>query len=398
MWLPASAQEVIDFLPQARENVYLDFKRELPPSSRNDAIAIDVSAMSIEGGVIIYGVAENKEAGTFSASPIELAGVPERIDGVVRSRVGPLLAFDIIPLLVDSVKSPGTGFVIVHVPQSPHAPHNVEGCGMYGRSATGNKLLSQGEIDRLYARRAQWAISAEERIQRIRSLSDFHSSTLRTPGVLRLLVSPITGITTFREDAGIGEDGHAVIDFGVQARNALDFRSDAAISLSCINYTRTQRIARGIRLVPGTEFPGNLVELEVHDDGTIVMSHGGVIDLTSSPDNSLLDDASVGQLVAQTLAMAGLMYSRAGLSAAVDIAMSLEGVNHSESSWWLLPGISFTPLAVPGRLREDVIVESIRTSTKSLLPPQSVDEAKRLVGPTLRALRMRGWPDPLELC
>jgi hypothetical protein len=54
---------------------------------------------------------------------------------------------------------PTKGYIVVVVPASPRAPHQVTVKGeyrFYGRGATGNRLLNEGEIARLYARRERY--------------------------------------------------------------------------------------------------------------------------------------------------------------------------------------------------------------------------------------------------
>jgi hypothetical protein len=96
-----------------------NLKEQLPPSGKNEDIAVDVAAMTTDGGTIIYGVAENKAIGTFTAAPIPLPGAMERISNVVKGSIAGSPSFDVYPL------DPGqpTGFLVVSVPASMNAPH-----------------------------------------------------------------------------------------------------------------------------------------------------------------------------------------------------------------------------------------------------------------------------------
>jgi hypothetical protein len=52
----------------------------------------------------------------------------------------------------------GLGYLVVIIPASPRAPHMVTLEGenrYYGRGATGNRILNQGDVARLYQRREQ---------------------------------------------------------------------------------------------------------------------------------------------------------------------------------------------------------------------------------------------------
>ena len=156
MWTPQTQdRELIDGLPDVLESAELEFKQQLPIAGKNEDITIDVAAMTTDGGTIIYGVAEDKALGAFTPVPIPLPGAIERISSVVKSSIAGSPSFDVYPL------DPGqpTGFLVVAVPASMNAPHQVTAKGQhrfYGRGPGGNVILTQGDIDRLYARRSRW--------------------------------------------------------------------------------------------------------------------------------------------------------------------------------------------------------------------------------------------------
>jgi hypothetical protein len=137
MWIPGSAEQLIEAIAEARlapESASYEYKVALPASSANKDIAIDVAAMATDGGLIIYGVGENGRGVTFSAEPIDLTGVKDRISDVVTSQIKERFDFDIRPLPLSG--DPSRGFVLVDVPASIRAPHMVEVRGefrFYGR-------------------------------------------------------------------------------------------------------------------------------------------------------------------------------------------------------------------------------------------------------------------------
>src|SRR6266536_1323324 len=86
MWNPTAVAEIEEAVNagELHETSQLDFKEAL---GSNDDIAVDVSAMTVDGGVLIYGVGEDDNDRPARLCPIELAGATERIDQVLRSSV-----------------------------------------------------------------------------------------------------------------------------------------------------------------------------------------------------------------------------------------------------------------------------------------------------------------------
>ena len=157
VWIPRSADALVQAIAEgtvAHEAAAYEYKRELPSPRDNKSIAVDVAAMATAGGIIIYGVAEDKKAATLSAEPIALAGAKDRISDVVSSQVSepPYFEVNLLPLATDS----SMGYVVVDVPASPRAPHMVEVKGeyrFYGRMPGGNFMLTESQVAHLYERR-----------------------------------------------------------------------------------------------------------------------------------------------------------------------------------------------------------------------------------------------------
>jgi hypothetical protein len=155
MWVPASAEELEQAARGGRlvEKKRFEAKREV---GRNKDVAIDVNALALDGGGVVYGIAEDAQGRPTIPAAIELAGQRERIDQVVHSSCAepPEIEIHELPLSVD----PSCGYLFVEVPASPHAPQQVTTGGAmryYGRTATGNKILSDEELVRYLRRRAQ---------------------------------------------------------------------------------------------------------------------------------------------------------------------------------------------------------------------------------------------------
>jgi len=194
MWIPRSVDDIATAVTGRgiAETSQLDFKQGLPDKKSNAEIAVDVSAMTVDGGVLIYGVGEDEHEQPARLCPIELAGARERIDQVLRSSIheSPTVRIEAFALRDDSAR----GYLVVIVPPSPRAPHQVVAAGKYqyryyGRGPTGNRILTEAEIARLYARREAWSFDRRAHLQTVISLAPFD----RTPGLgfLHAFVRPV---------------------------------------------------------------------------------------------------------------------------------------------------------------------------------------------------------------
>jgi hypothetical protein len=191
MWRPRSFSEVALGIGVLSEDSHLDFKKQMPPKHKLADFAKDAAAMSVEGGVIVIGVDE--QAGTASkVTKIPLAGAPEQLQQVIDSRVQPPVAVEIESLR----QHPGDaeGVVVVAIPPSLFCPHQVD--GRYpARSGAVTRLLSEPEIERLYAQRRN-SLDAEG----MSGMADFvrppNSETAVRGGIgrLRLFVRPLVQI------------------------------------------------------------------------------------------------------------------------------------------------------------------------------------------------------------
>jgi hypothetical protein len=169
MWIPKSEAEIRAVVDagELSETTTFDAKKELPTAKRSIDLAIDVAAMATDGGVLLYGVDEDAQGQPTVLAPVPLAGVRERVDNIVRSCIAepPTIEVATIPTEAD----PAVGYVVLAVPPSPRAPHMVikdKDHRYYGRSATGNVRLSEGDVARLYERRQRWEVDRDTLLQR----------------------------------------------------------------------------------------------------------------------------------------------------------------------------------------------------------------------------------------
>lgn len=139
MWQPETWSDLQALIGQAEESPSLEFKRAVTADNRE--IAKDIAAMTVDGGVILYGVDEDENNGRASAiTPVKLAQVREKLIQVAGSRISPSPDIRVETI----VETPGDveGVVLVFVPPSSLAPHQVDGRYPRRRDTTTESLAS----------------------------------------------------------------------------------------------------------------------------------------------------------------------------------------------------------------------------------------------------------------
>lgn len=157
MWIPKTEQDIINSTSDAsiEETIIFDAKKEIPP--KNSDVAKDVSAMANSaGGVIVFGIEEDVNGRPTIPSPLELKGQRERIDNIIKTSISEVPVFSVSA--IESEADSSKGYLVLIIPPSERAPHMVvvkNDRRYYGRGETGNYVLSEPEIARLYERRQQ---------------------------------------------------------------------------------------------------------------------------------------------------------------------------------------------------------------------------------------------------
>jgi hypothetical protein len=152
--VPATADELEAAIRDGilEESVHFDAKADVGPGPKgNRALAVDMAAMAVNGGLIGIGIAEvrSKGAKVLVPTPIALKGLRERVSQVGLSRVDPPLTVVTRDLPYDDS---GGGYLLIVVPPSPDAPHMVD--GQYrGRGDTTNYVMGDAEVRRVQAQR-----------------------------------------------------------------------------------------------------------------------------------------------------------------------------------------------------------------------------------------------------
>jgi hypothetical protein len=111
-WQPFTEDDITAALADRSlaEGHYLDVKRELSPGTgSNKEIARDMASFALDGGALLLGVEEDKDARTWSLLPQELAGLPERIERIALAGIDPPLF--VIPRAIPSVADASKGYV-----------------------------------------------------------------------------------------------------------------------------------------------------------------------------------------------------------------------------------------------------------------------------------------------
>jgi hypothetical protein len=188
------------------ESHWWDAKRQLNSSPKgNKAFAADLAAFAIDGGSLLIGLQEDKESDTFSLAPQPTANMPERIGSIATSAVDPPLFVVTTAIPSEQTGDDGAalGYLLVEVPPSARAPHQVDGV-YYGRGDRQNIRLSDAEVQRHHALRGSLtpkgsALLASEVARDPIPRAD------RTGGHLYLVAEPLTAApdvaTRFLRDA-----------------------------------------------------------------------------------------------------------------------------------------------------------------------------------------------------
>jgi len=134
-----SSWDQLEALIGQPETSQLDFKEGL---IANPKIAKAAAAMSVAGGEVIFGVAQDKDTGLATAlAPIaEVARAEERISQVLADGVDPTPQFSIE--VIRDPTDPSRGVILLRVPRSESGPHEVDGRFPVRRGTTTDYLNS----------------------------------------------------------------------------------------------------------------------------------------------------------------------------------------------------------------------------------------------------------------
>jgi hypothetical protein len=241
-------------------------------------LAKDLASFAVDGGTILIGLDETAPEGN-PFHPVELTGLAERIEQISHTRIHPPLLIDCTPVPAGDHAAPGTGYLIVHIPASPQAPHQVDGV-YYGRGDKTNRRLTDPEVERLFRRRATWNEGIEASLHSLMSFRDADRVTTKPQLFLAArpvaawpdMCLPLTSGPAWQQTlAGL----RSAVNGDEILRRALDAMFPRTGWQTTLGRMSTaERTASGARLTlrsPGVA-PGNSewdVDLDVDESGTL---------------------------------------------------------------------------------------------------------------------------------
>lgn len=392
MWRPRTESEIQAGIDNGvtRETSSFDAKRQLPPTGRNKDLAKDICAMTVNGGVLLYGLDGDDPTRPDRREPFDLAGSAERIDQVAQTGIAepPVIEIYDIP----SIDHPGLGYLCVVIPASPRAPHmlTIDGDNRYwGRGETGNRIMTEGEVARLYERREQWTVDRELLLVRTIERMPF-TFDLPATGVGVTVVKPVF---PGRELLRIAAGGDPVDDF---LRRALPNAADAgdlypdqgASNLAAA--TRVSQPQADLWVCSETDDPGFAYQarLELEANGSLTYWNSPAIH-SDNDGPRLLMERSLTRAVHQALAVTSWLHDRAGFHGAVDIGVAVIGIEGVTGSTQRGAFIGRAPIyrAAEYRRHDRVTSQEMSSSLSEIV--------LRLLAPLYEVVSLDGY-DPLN--
>lgn len=178
------------------ETHHVELKRELGPSGKgtNREAAKDMSALSLDGGALLYGVDEAPD-GPPQLYPVPLEGLRERLAQIALTRCDPPL--HVTTRQIADPADATVGVVIVEVPASADAPHMVDG-RYFGRSDTTTYQLGDAEVEWRIRARAARVVDADRTIDA--EVADDPLGSEQPLGRLYVVADPVAARPGLLED------------------------------------------------------------------------------------------------------------------------------------------------------------------------------------------------------
>jgi hypothetical protein len=348
MWVASSAQEIEE---RARagdlpETPGFDAKAELPHTRKNVDLAKDVAAMATDGGVLLYGVAEDEHGNPTKAQPIELVGAPERVSQIVSTSIAEVPFIDLRP--VPCADDPSRGYLVVIVPQSARAPHMVTVNGdhrYYGRDAKGNRILTEGDVARLYERRQRWEVDREQVLRDVVDHAPVAPQTGR--GYVHAYTRPAAPNQGILERAleTINEETVPLVEWFLKIAGSTVLYGEFAPSLERSPYLRRHGgdMWRWATLTPNEiaevaalssqepSDPTDLVTVDLNIDGRGQLFCGRATDTHIGSNERVVIEVVIAGNVESFFAVMGALYEAAGYHGAVDVGLAVTGVKGAYS-------------------------------------------------------------------
>jgi hypothetical protein len=328
VWKPASEQEILAAIEAGDmvETPSFDAKASLPAKRKSRDLAIDVAAMASDGGVLLYGIGEDEDRRPTVPQPFKLAGVRERVDQIVRTSISE--PPDIQVREVPADKDASLGYLVVAVPPSPRAPHMVtvgKEYRYYGRSATGNVPLTEGEVARLYERRQQWEVDRDAMLNEAIGSApiDPHEDFAYLHLVARPVVPDEDFLDKARGDQHVPPFLNSLFSAALSAEvYSTRFAPDLHGGDNFERRADGWAVSRGLG-VPWREFkdPASVLDFEIGLDGSGHLFCGRAAERRQ--DQLLIVDVLVAGLTARFFAVMSGLYTAGGYLGPVDAGLAV---------------------------------------------------------------------------
>ncbi|MFJ8871277.1 helix-turn-helix domain-containing protein [Streptomyces sp. NPDC102473] len=396
-WLPkteADLQAAIDG-GILEENHYLDLK-EASGSTKgaNRELARDLASFAIDGGTLVIGVREDKESRTFELAPQPLHGLPEKVEQVARTIPDPPL--NVTTEVIETAS--GAGYLIIHVPASPAAPHMVDGRYL-GRGDKTKITLTDPQVLELHARRNAAEADVLGLLQQemdddplLDSGDQSHLFLVAQPSAGRrdLLLSLIEPpdwsarlARLIRRAEASAELAMALRGVGITPDLGLAYRGQRrAGGIACCS----DSLGDGRLYMPSTRHSTqDVIELQMFEDGGLRIYQSRFSDSIGSPPEQMLLPAAAVVLTRQLLEVVRLVSDDVGYfgnwSFAVGASRLRGRASHLGLRAWVC--VESTP-----RYTKDTYQEATG-ATRAELTNAAGAVTRRLLGPLLRSLNVQ---------
>lgn len=334
MWVPKSAKEIEDAAKRGdlEETSALDAKVALPAARRNHDLAVDVCAMTVAGGSLIYGLGEDENKQLTVLAPLSLGGAADRVAQVVETSISepPFIRIETLPSEAD----PGEGYLLVVVPPSDRAPHQVISGGdmrYYGRGAKGNRILSEVEVAGLYARREHRQVDRERVLDEELALAPEADPRLGYAVAFARPVVPDDAMVD-RVASSAEEVLKLLVDGSRTWGDVREEQGDRSYDPDLRKAFKVWRRGTvGWRLTTGSEFdpkPSYTARIDLDFDGTGHFFCGRVADTDDSrPEGvKVLFEVVLAGNLASFFAAMGALYDAADYVGQVDVGAAVTGI------------------------------------------------------------------------
>lgn len=332
MWQPKSEAEILQRIAHGdlEETHTLEFKSETGTNTKE--IAKDICAMTIDGGVIIYGIAEDDGHRPVS-KPIQLSGQPERIDQIALSGIHEPPTITVTPVRTN--KDQDRGYLVVNIPPSPRAPHMVTARGdnrYYGRGDKSVRRLGQSEVERLYQRRLQWEQDREALVIELIEAAPLKPHD--TFGFLHVVVKPLFSdhLLLERVLGKTAEERRDTLREIYAQVNTREGFGQANHYPGVVRPTSDGLIAY-LKAPPTSEklVPESVLNIELFYDGSARLFYGGAAEHFEQYQGPIIFEFRIVDVLLRLLDLLAELYRRANNFGPIDLGLAVTGIQNGLS-------------------------------------------------------------------